>query len=171
MGFPLWATPQRRARLIKLFQESGGFCIYGHQPCDIPSHHYEYATDDIIKSWIEDDRAERKALWHRERQLMHRMPDDRGWKRRFDPVSREAFLADRPDHYIEAVGVSGLTFTRIAKVRIPSTNVRLFVDVAKSKISKNQQRKLRRYGASSTQQESIEELCDLAVKDFWNKLD
>lgn len=171
MEYPLWATPQRRARLVKLFQDSGGFCVHGHHPCPNPEHHYEYFIDGLIRDWVSDDRADREALWQRELQLMHQQPDRKGWKRRFDPVSREAFLAQQPPYYLEAVGVSGLTFTRVAKVRIPSTYMRLFVDVAKAKAqSKNQRRKARRYGLPVTESETVDERCNLAVKDFWTKL-
>jgi len=171
VSLPLWATPQRRAKLVKLFLDSGGFCIYGHKPCPIPEHHYEYYIDGLVREWVSDDKAEREALWKRELQLMHQMPDRKGWKRRFDPVSKETFLTDRPPYYLEAVGVSGLTFTRVAKVRIPSTYMRLFVDVAKAKTqSKNQRRKARRYGITPTETETVYDLCNLAVKDFWTKL-
>jgi len=212
MALPLWATPQRRAILVQLFQQSGGFCIYGHRPCPDPLHHYEYWIDGadvvveateyitepmpfkgsetgfvmnaktpvkvfrkihlagLIDGWKAEDKATAQVLWNRELQLMHQQPDRKGWKRRFDPVSRELFLANRPSYYLEAVGVSGLTFTRVAKVRVPSTNVRLFVDAAKSKQpSKHQLRKAKRYGITPSETERVYDLCNLAVKDFWTR--
>ena len=30
---PQWARPARQAHLVKVFLNSGGFCVYGHTPC------------------------------------------------------------------------------------------------------------------------------------------
>ncbi len=205
MEYPQWATPQRRALLVRLFEQSGGFCVHGHRPCPDPLHHFEYwingadlvveATEYIrepapckasetgfviakkpvkvfrkihisglIDQWKQDDRDKAQALRKRELQLMHQAPDHKGWGRRFDPVAREQFLLAQPPYYLDAIGISGLTFTRIAKVRIPSTCMHLFVDVPKQSI--NQRRKARRYGKGTG---TVDEKCFLAVKDFWSK--
>ena len=31
--YPKWSTPNRQVLLVKLFVDSGGFCIFGHTPC------------------------------------------------------------------------------------------------------------------------------------------
>lgn len=31
--YPKWVSPSRQAQLVNLFLESGGFCVYGHTPC------------------------------------------------------------------------------------------------------------------------------------------
>ena len=196
---------------MRLFEQSGGFCVHGHRPCPDPLHHYEYFIDGadvvveateyirepapckasdtgfvivkkpvkvfrkihlegLIDQWKAEDRAKAQALWKRELQLMHQAPDHKGWGRRYDPVSREQFLLSQPPYYLEGVGLSGLTFKRVAKIKLPSTNLRLFVDVAKAKVqSKNQRRKARRYG-QVTANETLDEVCNLAVKDFWSKV-
>ncbi|MBI4330345.1 MAG: hypothetical protein HY673_03580 [Chloroflexi bacterium] len=211
MNYPLWATPPRRAKLVRLFDQCGGLCVHGHRPCPDPEHHYEYFIDGIdairetrelieepvlsassetgfviskvpvpvlrkvhlpglIDEWKAEDRNKTQAEWKRERRLMHQITDRKGWGRRFDPIAREQFLLSQPPYQLEGVGVSGLTFTRVAKVRIASTNVRLFVDVAKSKpLSKNQRRKLTRYGIRP-EHETIDELCKTAVSDYWDKV-
>lgn len=33
MSSPKWITPERQQRLVTLFNQSQGFCIYGHKPC------------------------------------------------------------------------------------------------------------------------------------------
>jgi hypothetical protein len=134
---------------------------------------YENYCDALVKEWVADDRAERAELWRQEQRLLHRLPDERGWrKQRFDPVAKDQFFSQQPQFYLEAVGVSGLTFTRIAKVRIPSTHLRLFVDVAESKVSKHQRRKARRYGIGLLTEETrtIDQICSTAVNDFWATL-
>ena len=167
MPLPKWATPERQAKLVEIFHRCGGRCVYGHNPCLNPAHYYEAYINRLIEDWAADDREGCAALLRRERELMHRCPDQRGWGRRFDPIVKERFLESRSSAYVEAVGVSGLTFTRIAKVRVPSSYRRLFVDVADSKLpSKNQRRKGRRYGLTPKEVHTVKELCDLAVKDF-----
>lgn len=165
MTYPKWATPERRAYLVELFHRGNGFCVYGHKPCPNPDHHYETYIEMIIGYWKEDDRSERVELLRLEQKILHWMPDQRGWGRRFDPVARERFFENQPPYYLEGIGISGLTFKPIAEVRVPSTYIRLFVDVPKSKLSKNQRRKAKRY-----QRMNVEQCCSEAVKDFWANL-
>jgi hypothetical protein len=173
MTYPLWATPERQAALVELFARCGGFCIYGHRPCHNPAHHYENYIEDIIKDWVADDNARRAAEWRREQQLLHHLPDERGWRRqRFDPVAREQFLSQRPEFYLEATGISGLTFTRVAKVRIPGTHMRLFADIPRTKgMSAHKRRKIRRQlGLAVEENRAIEQICQQAAKDFWTSI-
>ena len=166
MRYPQWATPVRRAHLVRLFQESGGFCVFGHRFCRIRAHDYETFIEGLIREWVAADMAERAAQWKEEQRRMHQVPDRRGWKRRFDPVARERFLQARPEFYLEGVGVDALTLTRRAKVRVPSTNIRLLVDVTAVRIpSKSARRKARRYRIA--RQEAIGTLCSMAVRDWW----
>ena len=168
MSYPLWATPARRDYLVHLFEQSGGFCIYGHRPCPHSEHHFENFIEGLIGDWKADDREERSAWLQLERRVLHLCPDERGWGRRFDPVERERFFENRPPYYLEGIGISGLTFHPVAKVRVPSGYTRLYVDVAKSKeLSKNQRRKAKRYGLPIEQVQTIEDLCEAAVDHFW----
>lgn len=165
---PKWATPQRRAYLIELFEKCGGFCVYGHRPCPHPEHHFENHIEVTIEYWKQDDREERAEQIRMERELLHAMPDESGWGRRFDPVAREQFFDRQPQYYVEALGISGSTFNPIAQVRIPSTNQRLFVDVPKPdlhRLSKHQRRKAKRY-----HKETVDCNCAQAVQDYWETL-
>ena len=90
---------------------------------------------------------------------------------RFDPVSRDVFMAQRPDYYLVGHGVNAWTKKRVVVVRIPSTYIYLFVDLSKTSLSKNARRKIRRYGkwpavpvdASLTE----DKLVRLSVEHFW----
>ncbi len=145
---PQWATPERRAHLVRLFLESGGFCMFGHRPCKIPSHHYEYFIEGLIAGWVAGDREQRQAEWEAELREMHRIPDRHFRQGHFDPIRRELFLAQQPLYYLVGMGVDALTFRPVAKVRIPSTYVSLFVDIGEALqgVSRNKRRKALRYG-------------------------
>ncbi|MDD5094114.1 MAG: hypothetical protein PHV74_07030 [Dehalococcoidia bacterium] len=169
MTLPQWATPERQAYLVDLFRECGGFCVYGHKPCKNPDHHFQNHIEEFIKGWKEDDRAERADLLRLEHELIHQNPDTKGWGRRFDPVTREQFLDSRPSYYLEGIGISGLTFRRIAKIRIPSAYTRLYVELPKGKLSRNKKRKLKRQQIQ-TETEMIDCLCQMAVDDYWQHI-
>ncbi|MFA4837459.1 MAG: hypothetical protein WC749_15495, partial [Dehalococcoidia bacterium] len=66
----------------------------------------------------------------------------------------------------EGTGVSGLTFRRIARIRIPSAYTRLYVDLPKGKLSRNKKRKLRKQQIQN-ETEMIDRLCQMAVNDYW----
>ena len=90
---------------------------------------------------------------------------------RFDPVSRDQFMAQRPDYYLVGHGVSAWTKKRVVVVRIPSTFIYLFIDLSATRLSKNARHKIVRYGkwpavpvdASLTE----DKLIRLSVEHFW----
>ena len=198
MEYPQWATPQRRALLVELFQRSTlvwlspdspirGFCM--DSQCSMSADNpvpfcqgcprfFQNYIEPVIKGWIAEDKVEQAALWRQEQRRLHHMTNERGWRnQRFDPVAKDVFFQQQPPYYLEGVGISGLTFTRIAKVRVPSTPVRLFVDVASSKmskLSKNARHKAKRYGKGIgllvQEDRTIDQLCRAAVKDFKDSL-
>jgi len=133
---------------------------------------YDIKAEECIRQWIADDRAEAAAAWRAERERMHRGP---GHIRqgRFDSIRREVFLAQQPDYYVVALGVDPLTFRPVAKVRIPSTYVYLFVDItpAVERLSRNKRRKAARYGKPLPQEirETVETLAQKAVADWWSR--
>ncbi len=130
-----------------------------------------YFRKEMVAVWKEDTREEHALLAKLERAAMFRSPDRKGWGRRFDPIRKATFMEQQARMYIERLGVSGLTFTRIARVRVPSSHQRLFVDVADSKpASKNQRRKAARYGLPIHEERAIDDLCRLAVQDFQARL-
>ena len=171
---PKWATQERKRHLVRLFLKSGGFCVFGHKPCPHPeAHHYEPFIDGLIREWVLDDRAEREALWRLERVRMHRVPDTRFRQGRFDTVARAEFLAQQPPYYLVAMGVDAFTFKPVAKVRIPSTDIHLFVDIgpALPGLSKNKRRKASRHGKTLPKEarETVGRLIQKAVVDWWNR--
>lgn len=163
-----WATPQRQAHLVKLFLRSGGFCVFGERLCSCPElHHYDPFIDGLIDDWIADDMAERWAEWQAEQRQLHRLPERGPVKGEFNAIGRDVFFGQQPQYYIDGLGVSGLTFRPFAKVRLASSYVVLFVDIADALkgASKNQRRKAIRYGKIPDRQE-LDRLCSLAVRDY-----
>lgn len=92
----------------------------------------------------------------------------------FDPVSRDVFMAARPDYYLVGHGVSAWTKRRVVVVRVPSTFIFLFIDLSKTRLSNNARHKIKRYGkwpvvpvdASLTE----DKLIRLCVEDFWARV-
>jgi len=171
---PQWATPERRAHLVQLFLKCGGFCVFGHKPCPhADTHHYEPFIEGLIADWVAEDRERRQAEWEAEQKRMHHIPDRHFHQGQFDPLRRELFLEQQPPYYLVGMGVDALTFRPVAKVRISSTYVGLFVDVGEALqgVSKNQRRKAARYGRPLPRQvgdvaETVESLVGRAVADW-----
>ena len=167
---PKWATPERKAHLVRLFQDSGGFCVFGHKPCHNPEHHhYEPFIEGLIKDWVKDDREGRAYELKLEQRRLHGL-DERGPIRgRFNAIARDIFHDRQPQSYLEALGMSGLTFTPFAKVRFASSNTRLHVDLGDTLrgVSKNKRRKAIRYGRIPAEvQERVDALVTKAIRDF-----
>ena len=164
---PKWATPKRQAHLVNLFLRSGGFCVFGEHPCSCPDlHHYEPYIDSLIKDWSADDRAQDTALWHAEQKQIHCLGERGKTKGEFNAIARDSFFASQPDYYLEGLGISGLTFKPFAKVRLASSYVSLYVDIADALkgVSKSKRRKAIRYGRIPQEiQDRIDQVCDLAV--------
>ena len=197
MEYPQWATPQRRNLLVELFTRSKlvwlspdspirGFCmdrqcskVSEDNPtpyCQECPRFFQNYIEPLIKFWVDDDREERAELWRKEQREMHNL-NERRWKKcQFDAVAKDVFFQQQPDYYLEGVGISGLTFTRIAKVRVPSTPVRLFVDVADSKLPRkmgqNARKRARRQAALQIgEDKSIDNMCRKAVQHFKDSLE
>ena len=148
MRYPLWATPERQACLVRMFLKSGGFCIHEGISCMNPTHSYPVVSEDIIELWKADDREERSYVWKREKYLMHRAPriQRRGpW----DTIRREQWLAERPQFKLLAIGVNAFTQKRMAKVEIPEFEMTIWVDISSVKLSKNKLHKLTRHAHRS----------------------
>lgn len=126
---------------------------------------YEEKAEEYIRYWVEDDRAQRDAEWRRQRVTLHHVPDARFRQGQFDTIRREQFLEAQPPYYLEATGIDALTYRPIAKVRIPSTPIRLFVDIdeALQGTSKNKRHKAVRYGKLS---KAAYTMIEEAVKDW-----
>jgi hypothetical protein len=132
---------------------------------------YEALSEEAIRHWVAQDRAESQALWKAEQARMHREHDKRFRQGAFDSLRRERFLATRPDYYVLGMSVDPLTFRRVAFVRIPSTDIGLFVDIqgAVQGVSKSARRKAARYGKSLPPQTGmkVKEVISTAIADWW----
>ena len=149
MAMSKWSIPNRKARLVKLFLDSGGFCIYGHRDCLIPAHHYEVYIEGLIDYWKAEDRQQVSLDWEAEAKAMHSLGErSTPTAGRFNNISYDIWHDKQPLFYIEALGISGLTLTPFAKVKLGSSYMRLYVDLGDSLrgTSKNKRRKAIRYG-------------------------
>ena len=144
---PLWATPERQDHLVKMFIKSRGFCVQGHQQCEIESHNYAVWVEDTVDFWKSEDRDFRSYRNKLEAASLNDGTYGR-WGSDFDPVALNEHHRVQPVYYLVREGVDGLTLRRIAQIRIPSTYIHLFVDVhgLPEKIGKNARKKHRLYG-------------------------
>jgi len=169
---PKWASPERQNQLILLFERSGGFCVFGHNPCRVASHHYENFVDDLVKDWQADDRAEARAIWQAEQKAIHSLWEVGKAKGEFSAVARAIWHDRQPEYYLIGIGISGLAFKPFAKVRLASSFMHLHVDVGEAmrKVGKVRKRKAIRYGKPLPQnvQSKIDEKCNMAVRAFLN---
>ena len=147
--YPKWVTIPRQTALVKLFSQSRGFCVFGHQLCPYPEHYYENFIEALIKDWITEDRIQRHIDWKLEQETLHRTNERHHPLRgTFSGVSKDLFLDTQPQYYILAFGISGLTLKPFAKVRLASSYVVLWVELDKLtyvNISKSKRRKVIRY--------------------------
>ena len=170
---PKWSTPNRQACLVKLFVDSGGFCIFGHKNCPIPEHHYQVFIEGLIDDWKADDREQASLDWKAQRKAIHSLAERKSPIRgRFNTISKDIFYDRQPLYYLEALGISGLKLQPFAKVKIASTYYHLYIDLGDSlrSTSKNRRRKAIRYGkALPLEVEArVKKLVTLAVRDYLN---
>lgn len=132
---------------------------------------YSEVSEKCIEDWKSEDRERRNYEWKLE-QLSIQDGTYGQFGSRFDPVSRDVFVNQRPTYYLVGMGVSPFTYKRVALVRIPSMSHHLFVDVspATQEVSKNAKRKAMRHGKirNGVLMERIHEMCQLAVDDWWS---
>lgn len=146
-------------------------CAYGHA-CEAPfASHYERFAESLVRYWQTDAREQARA----ERQAERRIETGETGRLRGDwnETARDSFYASQPQSYIEALGMSALTFTPFAKVRLPSSMVNLHVDLGDTlrRLSKHKRRKVVRYGKALPPdvQHVIERIVRRAVKRYWDK--
>ncbi len=171
--YPKWSTPNRQAHLVKLFLNSGGFCVYGHSNCQVPEHHYEVYIESVIDDWQAEDREQATLDWQAERKAMHSLGEHRfPIAGRFNNISMDIFHDKQPLFYLESLGMSGLKLQPFAKVKIAGSYFHLYIDLGDSLrgTSKNKRRKAIRYGKELPKsiQERIAERVRLAVRDYLN---
>ena len=171
MAKPKWVTPKRQTYLVRLFFQSGGFCVYGHKPCLIPEHHYEIYIEGIISDWVADDKAQIQAEWQAEQRQLHHLGERRfPLEGRFNAISQEIFFGNQPQYYFEGLAISGLTLRPFAKIRLASSYFHLHINLGDTlrKLSKSKRRKAIRYGKALPEetQREVDKLCNLAVRHY-----
>jgi len=131
---------------------------------------YELKSEAVIKDWVADDRKQAQEDWQAEFEARHRTHDrTRPLHGAFSGIAQDVYFDTQPQFYIENIGVSGLTFKPFAKLRLASSSIRLFVDIAEvlKPLSKNRKRKAVRYGKiSQTLQDRLDLTCIKAVKHY-----
>ena len=170
---PKWSTPNRQAYLVKLFLDSGGFCIFGHRNCPIPEHHYSVYIEGVIGYWKAEDREAQRLDWIAESRAIHSLGERRTpITGRFNNISMDIFHDKQPLFYLEGLGIDGLILQPFARVKLASSYMRLYVSLGDSLrgISKNKRRKAIRYGKPLPKSisERIAEKVSLAVRDYIN---
>lgn len=168
---PLWCNPQRKAKLVELFYRSGGFCVFGHQNCQIPEHHYSVFIEGLIADWKAEDREQRAIEYRLEGIRLHQLNEPKTPLRgRFSAISKEIYRSNQPLYSIEGLGFSGLTLEPFVKVKMSSSFMRLYVNLGTTLrgISKSQRRKAIRYGkpVPTSVEQAISHLVNQSVKDY-----
>ena len=146
---PQWLSPDRKASLIRLFNDSRGFCVYGHKQCPIPDHHYSIYIEYLIRDWKSLDNDQRLADWEAEKKALHSLAERKfPMEGRFNAVSRDIYADNQPLFFLEGQSVSGVTLKPFVKARIASSYMRLYVDLSGvlRQVSKSKRRKALRYG-------------------------
>ena len=168
---PQWATSDRKAKLVDLFLRSGGFCVFGHKPCDNPEHHYELFIEGLIADWKADDREARAIEYRIESIALHSLAEPRKPLRgKFSAISKDIWKSTQPLYYIENLAVSGINLKPFVKVRLASSYMRLHVNLgdALRGVSKTKKRKAIRYGKPLPKaiEEVIFSMVNKAVNDY-----
>ena len=170
-NLPKWATPDRRKHLVALFENSGGFCVFGHNKCLIPEHHYHIYIEDLIADWKADDREQALTEWEAEQRAIHSLGELRyPLLGRFNAISREIYGGSQPLFYIQDLGISGLTLKPFAKVRLSSSYETLYVELRNAlwRVSKARRRKAIRYHKPLPKEveEDVFRIVKEAVRDY-----
>lgn len=170
-----WQTAIRQLHLAKIlldyFQQRGWRVdlITG----ELYHPDYEARIKGIVADWKADDRAKDTAEWKAEQQRLHSLGERRYPIRgQFNNISRDIFFGNQPVFYLVGVGVSGITLSPFAKVRLSSSYANLFVDLGSTLkgISKNRKRKAIRYGKPLPPEKRREVwlVCSEAVRHYLN---
>lgn len=143
----------------------------GHKNCQFPAHHYEIFIEDLIADWIASDREQRQADWIVEQRAIHSLGEKpyplRG---QFSAIAKTIYGDSQPLYWVESLGISGLTLTPFAEVRISSSYLRLYIDLGNAlrQVSKSRRRKAIRYGKPLPQhiEANISQIVSEAVKHY-----
>jgi len=110
---------------------------------------YELLSENAIDGWKADTRQQSSLDWKAESKAMHSLGERKlPLRGRFNNISSVIWHDQQPIYYLEGLGMSGITLTPFAKVKLSSSYMRLYVDLGDSlrDVSKNKKRKAIRYG-------------------------
>ena len=167
-----WITSNRQNALIRLFLDSGGFCVFHHKGCLNPEHHYIEFIEALIRDWQLDDRQQASLEWQAESKALHSLAQRTfPVSGQFNAVSRDIYAENQPLYYIEGYGLSALTAKPFVKVRLSSTYMRLHINLGDTlkHLSKNKRRKVVRYdkgGLPLETEKRVKQLIREAVRDY-----
>lgn len=143
--YPKWATPERRAWLAYQLALRMTPTLEGWETDiltgELRNPEYERIQDMLRHEWAAEDREQRAYLCKLEQRRLH--PREYIRQGGFDSIMREVYLEHQPSHWPEGTAIDVLRQQPVAKVRVASSPVRLWVDIPPSK---NALRKARRYG-------------------------
>ena len=109
---------------------------------------YDIRTQNCIKNWVKADRDQSQADYRFEFELRHHNLSDRQFPLygQFSGIAQDIYFDNQPVFRIESIGIDGITFRSIAKVRLTCDNTYLYVDIheAMQSVSKNARRKATR---------------------------
>ncbi len=168
---PKWAIPSRQAKLVELFNRSGGFCVFGHLNCLYAEHHYHLFIEGLIADWKADDREASKLEYTLESKRLHSLSEpSQPLRGRFSAISKDIWKSSQPLYYLDGLGVSGLTLQAFVRVRIASSYMRLYVNLGEALrgVSKSKKRKAIRYGKPlpKTIEQAINQLVRRSILDY-----
>ncbi len=158
--------------IVEHYFEHLARAMFEAEPIEIPLTLYQKRSEGAIEAWKAEDREERSML----RKLEQQQIQDGTYGRYgsdFDPVARDVHHQERPEYYLLGFGVSAESKKRIAVIRVPSTYIRLYVQVSEAfqgvSVSRNKRRKMARYQSDPPAQvwAEIDRRCAQAVRDFW----
>lgn len=148
--FPQWATPVRRAYLAQVALEyiNRGDVLVNLETGELYHPEFSQRTESLIADWKAIDREKRREEWEVREREMHGV-NERRWARG-SLWDKEIYMGERPLYYVDGFGISA-DFQPVAKVRLASSNLRVFIDISQAlkPLSKNKRRKALRYGKLS----------------------
>ncbi len=106
---------------------------------------YDIQSAKCIKNWSESERENTIAELRYEHELRHHNLSDRQFpvRGKFNGIAQDVYFDKQPVYKIVSIGIDGISFHSIAKVRLTCDNTILYVDIHKAmqSVSKNKRRK------------------------------
>lgn len=129
---------------------------------------YDLISEDLIKDWVIIERQQTVSDYQYEYSLRHNLKDRLPLAGQFSGIAKDIFYDNQSMYEIEALGVNGINFHPIAKVRIASSQTRLFVDLndVLKPLSKNKRHKILRYAKNGIVDSILDYAVYKAVKDY-----